>query len=151
MKENYGFPSSTLPLPYHYVQLVPYFYFCISGFSLASFFSQFLISNLLVFTLPHPWYVYFLSAYYIYSSFSYFRLMSSFVFCWILGKSAPFHQGMYYLLQTQSFPIKGLYADPSWIIVIKINSASSNVLLEFNSKCLIFLKNPVLCDLALIN
>ena len=84
MKENYGFPSSTLPLPYHYVQLIPYFYFCISGFSLASFFSQFLISNLLVFTLPHPWYVYFLSAYYIYSSFSYFRLLNV-KFCVLLN------------------------------------------------------------------
>lgn len=65
---------SILPLSYHYVQLVPYFYLRISGSSSASFSSQFFISNLLVFALLHPWYLYLLSAYFIYSSLPYFSL-----------------------------------------------------------------------------
>lgn len=128
--------------------------------SIASFSFQFFIPNLLLFSLPHPLYLCLLFAYYNYN-FTSAYLMSNLWFVDFLVIHCLYTCNCYHLqIQRRggSFPVRGFLAGPSCIgvirtlfTIIKMNSTSLNPLLDFNSKCLIFFKNPVLCDLALIN
>lgn len=104
-----------------YLPIVPYFCLCIFESSLASFSFQIFIPNFLLFSLPHPWYLYLLLAYYNYN-FTSAYLMSNLWSVDFLVTRCLYTCDRYHLQirrRGRSFPIRGLLAGPSCIRVIR--------------------------------